>query len=252
MPRYRITIEYDGGPYVGWQYQDNGPSIQGELQTALLALSGEEATVQGAGRTDAGVHALAQVAHFDLSRDWATDRLRDGLNAHLGQQPVSVLEARSVDDDFHARFSAVRRHYVYRIMNRRPKLALDAGRLWRVPVRLDTDAMHEGAQALVGQHDFTTFRASECQAASPVKTLDFIAVYRSGDEIEICTHARSFLHNQVRSIVGSLKQVGEGKWQPGDVARALEARDRAACGPVAPACGLYLARVDYDEAASQR
>ncbi|MGI9464878.1 MAG: tRNA pseudouridine synthase A, partial [Aestuariivirgaceae bacterium] len=176
----------------------------------------------------------------------STDRLRDGLNAHLREHTIAVLAAEAVDDEFHARFSAARRHYIYRIVNRRPKLALDHGKAWQVPVPLSADAMHTAAQALVGQHDFTTFRASECQAASPVKTLDFISVSRHADTIEITTHARSFLHNQVRSMVGSLKMVGEGKWRPGDMERVLKACDRAACGPVAPAHGLYLARVDYE------
>ena len=252
MPRYRIIIEYDGSPFVGWQQQDNGPSVQAALQEALYALSGETTPVLGAGRTDAGVHAFAQVAHFDLSRDWQPDRLRDGLNAHLGQQPVAVLEAHAVGDDFHARFSACRRHYIYRIVNRRPKLALDELRAWRVPVPLDADAMHASAQVLVGNHDFTTFRASECQAASPVKTLDSISVSRQGDTVEISTNARSFLHNQVRSIVGSLKQVGTGKWHPDQIAGALKACDRKACGPVAPAHGLYLARVDYTESSADQ
>ena len=247
MPRYRITIEYDGTPYVGWQQQNNGPSVQAVLQDALHALSGEMTPVLGAGRTDAGVHAFAQVAHFDLSREWQTDKIRDGLNAHLDTHPVAVLAAQAVDDEFHSRFSAGRRHYVYRIVNRRPKLALDEWRAWRVPMPLDADAMHAAAQALVGNHDFTTFRDSGCQAASPVKTLDFISVSRHGDMIEINTNARSFLHSQVRSIVGSLKQVGTGKWHPGQMAKALKARDRKACGPVAPARGLYLARVDYED-----
>ncbi len=247
VPRYRITIEYDGSGFVGWQYQDNGPSIQGTLQKALLALTGETASIFGAGRTDAGVHALAQVAHFDLSHDWPTDRLRDGLNAHLRDCRISVLGAAPASDDFHARFSARRRHYIYRIVNRRPKLTLDDGRAWRVPVPLDSDTMHAAAQALVGQQDFTTFRASECQADSPVKTLDFIAVSRQAEVVEINTYARSFLHHQVRSIVGSLKMVGEGKWHPSDIGRVLKARDRAACGPVAPAHGLYLSRVDYND-----
>ena len=249
MQRYRITIEYDGSPFVGWQQQDNGRSVQAALQEALHALSGDTAPVLGAGRTDAGVHAFAQVAHFDLTREWQTDQLRDGLNAHLGKQPIAVMEAQPVEDEFHARFSALRRHYIYRIANRRPKLALDEWRAWRVPVQLDADAMHASAQALVGNHDFTTFRASGCQAASPVKTLDFISVSRHGDMVEISTNARSFLHHQVRSIVGSLKPVGTGKWPPDQLAAALNARDRKACGPVAPAHGLYLTRVDYAESA---
>ncbi len=245
MPRYSITIEYDGAPYVGWQVQANGPSVQGALIGALKALTQETADVHGAGRTDAGVHAFGQVAHFDLDRVWQTDRLRDGLNAHLRDHPIAVLQALQVADEFHARFSATRRHYLYRIANRRPKLALDAGRMWRVPVALDSDAMHQAAQAFIGNHDFTTFRSSECQAATPQKTLDFMDVSRHADVIEIRTHARSFLHNQVRSMVGSLKLVGEGKWQPSEIALALRARDRTRCGPVAPAHGLYLERVDY-------
>lgn len=250
MPRYRITVEYDGTPYVGWQRQTNGPSVQGCLEAALQALSGESALVQGAGRTDAGVHAYGQVAHFDLAADWHADRIRDGLNAHLREQPIAVLAAAAVDDGFHARFSATRRYYEYRIVNRRPKLALDRDRAWQVAVALDADAMHGAAQCLAGRHDFTTFRASECQAQSPVKTIDAIAVSREGTLIRITAHARSFLHNQVRSIVGSLKLVGEGKWSAGDLRAALDACDRSRCGPVAPAAGLALVQVDYDEAGS--
>ena len=250
MPRYCITIEYDGGPFVGWQRQDNGPSVQSTLEEAVASLSSERITIQGAGRTDAGVHAFGQVAHLDLTKSWDLDRIRDGLNAHLKSHPIAVLDAAIVDHKFHARFSATRRHYLYRIANRRAKLALDRGRLWRVPVPLDAAAMHEAAQVLVGQHDFTTFRASECQAASPVKTLDFVSVSRLGSEVEMAVNARSFLHNQVRSIAGSLKLVGEGKWRLKDLRSALEARDRTSCGPVAPADGLYLVRVDYDKAHS--
>ena len=246
MPRFRITIEYDGGPYVGWQQQENGPSVQSKLQEALEALSGETRQVFGAGRTDAGVHALGQVAHFDLAKDWRPDKVRDGLNAHLKDEPIAVVAVAAVPDDFHARHSAIRRHYLYRIINRRAKLALDRDRAWRVPVPLDADAMHAAAQVLIGQHDFTTFRASECQAKSPVKTLDHLSVSQRLDAIEITTDARSFLHNQVRSIVGSLKLVGEGKWQKDDLEKALKACDRTECGPVAPAHGLYLARVDYE------
>jgi len=245
MPRYRITIEYDGTPFVGWQMQDNGPSVQSALQEALASLSGEEAQVQGAGRTDAGVHALGQVAHFDLAKDWPLDTLRDGLNFHLKPLPVAVLEAAAVDDEFHARFSATARHYRYRIVNRRAPLALAANRAWQVPRPLDVDAMAEAAGVLIGSHDFTTFRSAQCQAKSPVKTLDRLEVERSGDEIEIRAQARSFLHNQVRSIVGSLKMVGEGAWAPGEMRAALEARDRARCGALAPPHGLYLVRVDY-------
>jgi tRNA pseudouridine38-40 synthase len=245
MTRFRLFIEYDGGPFRGWQRQDNGPSVQGAIEAALLALSGEAATVTGAGRTDTGVHAWGQVAHVDLTRDWRPDKLRDGLNAHLRPHPVSVLAAEGAPEDFHARFSAVARHYVYRIVNRRSPLALERGHAWQVMRPLDADAMHHAAQALTGNHDFTTFRSSECQAASAVKTLDRLDVARLGETIEVRASARSFLHNQVRSIVGSLKLVGEGRWEENDLIAALAACDRAACGPVAPPDGLFLARVDY-------
>jgi tRNA pseudouridine38-40 synthase len=247
MPRYKLILEYDGTPFVGWQMQDNGPSVQGRLASAIKAFSGEDCAPRGAGRTDAGVHAQGQVAHFDLAKDWATDKIRDALNAQVRPDPISVLVCEHVADDFDARFSATARHYLYRIVNRRSPLALDRDRAWQVVHRLDAEAMHEAAQSLIGHHDFTTFRSTECQAASPEKTLDRLAVSRSGDEIAIEASARSFLHNQVRSMVGSLKLVGEGKWTTADLKRALDARDRAACGPVAPACGLYLAKVDYGE-----
>jgi tRNA pseudouridine38-40 synthase len=245
MPRYRLLIEYDGGPFVGWQSQANGPSVQSALTEALLSLTQETATVQGAGRTDAGVHALGQVAHMDLAREWRTDRLRDGLNACLRPHPVAVLAAEQVPDTFDARFSAVARHYRYRIVNRRADLAIDRGRAWRVPKPLDAAAMHAAAQRLVGRHDFTTFRSSECQAPSPVKTLDRLDVEREGDEVCVHASARSFLHHQVRSMAGSLQWVGEGRWSSDDLAAALAARERNACGPVAPPEGLYLVRVDY-------
>jgi len=245
MPRYRLTLEYDGGPFVGWQRQDNGPSVQGALEEAIFRLSSEITTVTGAGRTDAGVHAFAQVAHFDLTKEFAPEKVRDALNHFLRPAPVAVIDAEIAAPDFHARFSAVARHYFYRILCRRSPPALERGHVWHVVRALDADAMQAGAQALVGQHDFTTFRSSECQAKSPVKTLDELEVRRAGDEIHIEAQARSFLHNQVRSMVGSLKLVGEGKWRPRDVGRALEAKDRAACGPVAPPEGLYLVRVDY-------
>jgi tRNA pseudouridine38-40 synthase len=245
MPRYKLILEYDGTPFVGWQMQDNGPSVQGRLASAIKAFSGEDTIPRGAGRTDAGVHALGQVAHFDLAKDWATDKVRDALNAHVRPDPISVLACERVADDFDARFSATARHYLYRIVTRRGPLALDRNRGWHVVHALDAAAMNVAAQGLVGNHDFTTFRSAECQAASPVKTLDRLAVTQTGDEVRIEASARSFLHNQVRSMVGSLKLVGEGKWTAADLKRALDARDRGACGPVAPACGLYLAKVDY-------
>jgi tRNA pseudouridine38-40 synthase len=201
--------------------------------------------VHGAGRTDAGVHALGQVAHCDIAKHFVPGRFRDGLNAHLRPHPIGVLSAEIVPDTFEARFSAKKRHYLYRISNRRANLALDIGHAWRFPRRLDSDAMHAAAQRLIGKHDFTTFRDTECQAKSPEKTLDRLDVSRLGDEIHISAVARSFLHNQVRSMVGSLVVVGDGKWQAADLARALEARDRSACGPVAPPDGLYLVKVDY-------
>jgi tRNA pseudouridine38-40 synthase len=245
MPRYKLTIEYDGAPFCGWQIQADQLTVQGVLTAAIEALSGDKLLVQGAGRTDAGVHARAQVAHVDLTKEWDTDTVRDALNAHLRPYPVAVLSAEKVPDDFNARTSAVKRHYLYRIINRRPDLTLEAGRAWRVPRPLDTESMHTAAQRLVGKHDFTTFRSTECQAKSPVKTLDGLSVARSGDDIAITAVARSFLHNQVRSMVGSLVVVGEGKWSADDLTRALAARDRAACGPVAPPDGLYLMKVDY-------
>ena len=245
MPRYKIIVEYDGAPFAGWQYQDNSPSVQRTIMAAIEAFSGEKVMVQGAGRTDAGVHALGQVAHFDLSRERETDTIRDALNAHLRPHPVAILSVEEVAADFDARRSAVRRHYLYRIANRRADLAIERGRAWRVPHPLDAGAMHQAAQRLVGKHDFTTFRSTECQAKSPEKTLDRLDVSRAGDEIHVTAVARSFLHNQVRSMVGSLVPVGDGKWGADDLARALAACDRSACGPVAPPDGLYLVRVDY-------
>lgn len=245
MPRYKLTIEYDGTPFTGWQSQAGGTSVQDALEQAVAIINGAPATVQGAGRTDAGVHALAQVAHVDLVKAWDTFRLRNALNGNLRPHPVSVLEADAVPDDFHARFTALSRHYLYRILNRRSPPALDRGKVWWLPADLDAEAMHEAAQFLVGKHDFTTFRAAQCQAASPVKTLDRLEVARYGELIEIRADARSFLHNQVRSMAGSLRLVGEGRWRPIDLKRVLEAKDRAACGPVAPPEGLYLLRVGY-------
>ena len=245
MPRYRLTIEYDGQPFVGWQFQAQGHSVQGVLEKAVAQINGSPATVHGAGRTDAGVHALGQVAHVDLVRAWDPFVLRNALNANVRPHPVSVLDVQDVGEDFHARFSASGRHYLYRILNRRSPPALDRSKVWWLPMDLESEAMHEAAQCLVGKHDFSTFRAAQCQAASPVKTLDRCDVARYGELIEIRCDARSFLHNQVRSIVGSLKLVGEGKWRRRDLELALAARDRARCGPVAPPDGLYLLKVDY-------
>ncbi len=245
MPRYRLTVEYDGGPFVGWQRQDNGPSVQAALEEAVFKLSSEQVTVTGAGRTDAGVHAYGQVAHVDLAKEFAAEKVRDALNHHLRPAPIAVIDAALAAPDFHARFSATSRHYLYRIACRRAPLALERGHAWHVVHTLDAEAMHAAAQALVGQHDFTTFRAAECQAKSPVKTLDRLDVRRVAHEIRVEASARSFLHHQVRSMVGSLKLVGEGKWRPKQIAEALSACDRSACGPVAPPEGLYLVRVDY-------
>jgi tRNA pseudouridine38-40 synthase len=245
MPRYKLTLEYDGTPFVGWQIQENGPSVQGCLSEAVTAFSGEDAMPRGAGRTDAGVHALGQVAHFDLAKAWPPDKIRDALNAQLRPDPISVLSCEHAADDFDARLSAVARHYLYRIIDRRAPLALERDRAWGVFRVLDAEAMHAAAQVLVGNHDFTTFRSAECQAKSPVKTLDRLEVSRHGEIIRIEASARSFLHNQVRSMVGSLKLVGEGKWTARELKQALQARDRGACGPVAPPRGLYLVKVDY-------
>jgi len=245
MPRYKLTIEYDGTPFSGWQIQETAPTVQGALETAVKAICGEDVRVHGAGRTDAGVHARGQVAHCDIAKSFPRGRLRDGLNAHLRPHPIAILSADIVPGDFEARFSATRRHYLYRIVNTRANLALDIKRVWRVPRALDVVAMHTAAQRLLGKHDFTTFRDTECQARSPEKTLDQLDVTRDGDAVNIVTSARSFLHSQVRSMVGSLVWVGEGRWSADDLSAALAARDRAACGPVAPPEGLYLMRVDY-------
>jgi tRNA pseudouridine38-40 synthase len=245
MPRYKLVIEYDGTPFVGWQFQAVGSSVQQCIEEAITRFTGETVRIQGAGRTDAGVHATHQFAHVDLTRDWPTDTVRDAINAHLRPHPIAILAAERVDDAFNARMSARGRRYLYRILNRRPPMALDADRVWHVKWPLDAERMHAAAQALVGTHDFTTFRSSDCQAASPVKTLSRVDVERIGDEIRVHAAARSFLHHQVRSMVGSLHQVAAGRWTKADLAAALEARDRSRCGPMAPSCGLYLVGVEY-------
>jgi len=245
VPRYKLILEYDGAPFSGWQIQENGLSVQGVLERAVNAATGQAARVHGAGRTDAGVHALGQVAHLDIGRAWARGKLRDAINAHVRPHPIAVLTAEAVPDSFEARFSAVKRHYVYRLINRRADLTIDRGRAWRIAKPLDAAAMQAAARRLVGKHDFTTFRSTECQAKSPVKTLDRLDVVRDGDNVTVTTSARSFLHNQVRSMVGSLVWVGEGRWSADDLSAALEARNRTACGVVAPPDGLYLLRVDY-------
>lgn len=247
MPRYRLLVEYDGTAYAGWQRQSGQPSIQAAIEQAILGFAGELTSLRGAGRTDAGVHALGQVAHVDLGRDWPARTVRDAINAHLQQagDAVSIVDAARVEDSFDARFSAIARHYLYRILNRRAPPALERNRVWWVPKPLDGEAMHVAAQALVGRHDFTTFRSVHCQARSPLRTLDRLDVAREGDIIAVRASARSFLHNQVRSMVGTLKRVGEGAWTGADVAAALAARDRAACAGLAPPSGLYLVQVDY-------
>ncbi|MGA2088069.1 MAG: tRNA pseudouridine(38-40) synthase TruA [Stellaceae bacterium] len=247
MPRYKLTLEYDGTGLVGWQRQGNGLSVQEILETAAERFCGKRVTVFGAGRTDAGVHALAQVAHLDLPRETNLETIRSALNQHVKPHAVSVLNAERVADSFDARRSARGRVYLYRILNRRPPPAVERGRVWHVGPELDAEAMHEAAQALVGKHDFSSFRDTMCQAKSPVKTLDALEVAREGDEIRIEARARSFLHHQVRNMVGTLKLVGAGKWDESDVKKALAARDRRAAGPTAPPEGLYLVRVVYAE-----
>lgn len=248
MPRFKLTIEYDGRPYVGWQRQDNGLAVQEVIERAAAGFSGESVTLFGAGRTDAGVHATAQVAHLDFCRDWAEDTVRDALNAHMREESVTVLSAQKVSDGFDARFSARRRHYLYRILNRRPPAALLRGQVWWVWKPLNIDAMHAAAQRLVGTHDFNTFRSTKCQAKNPVRTLERLDVMRGpGEEVHIHASAQSFLHNQIRSFAGTLKLVGEGRWSVEDVVAALAARDRIRCGPVAPPDGLYLTGVEYTD-----
>jgi tRNA pseudouridine38-40 synthase len=245
MARYKLTLEYDGTGLVGWQRQENGLSVQGALEEAVFRFTGERVTAMAAGRTDAGVHALGQVAHVDLAREWPADTVMSAVNFHVRPAAIAVRAVEAVADGFHARFSAVARHYRYRIVNRASPLALDRERAWGVPPPLDAEAMRRAARRLVGHHDFSSFRAAQCQAKSPVKTLDVLDVQRDGDDIAVLASARSFLHNQVRAMVGSLKLVGEGKWPEAQIAAALAARDRSAAGPTAPACGLYLTRVDY-------
>jgi tRNA pseudouridine38-40 synthase len=247
MTRFRLTVEYDGGPFMGWQRQGHGPSVQQAIEEAVQAITGEHVTLHAAGRTDAGVHALAMSAHVDIARAITPFRLSEGLNARLRPQPVAILKAEVVDDQWHARFSCIGRRYLYRIVNRRAPLALEAGRAWLVQTKLDTEAMHEAAQTLVGHHDFTTFRSVQCQSDSPVKTLDRLDVRRDGDRIEIFAAARSFLHHQVRSMVGCLQLVGRGKWSAQDLAAALYARDRAALGMNAPPEGLYFVEAVYED-----
>jgi len=243
--RFKLTIEYDGADFVGWQRQDNGLGVQQALEQAITAFCGEQVTVFGAGRTDSGVHALAQVGHFDLERETTAYKVCEAMNYHLKDHNVAILEAEVVDDEFHSRFSAIGRSYVYKITNRRAPLVLERGRSWRQKGKIDVVAMHEAAQVLVGKHDFTTFRATNCQAESPVKTLRRLDVERQDEEIRVHVEARSFLHHQVRNLVGTLMLVGRGKWGPDDVAAALAARDRSAGGETAPACGLYLSGVSY-------
>lgn len=246
MPRYRLTLEYDSRPYCGFQAQDGLPSVQGAVEAAVLAFSGETLRLHAAGRTDSGVHALGQVVHIDLGRDWPAQTVANALNAHLRDEAIAVLDAAVAPDDWHARFSATGRRYLYRILNRPGPPALDKGRVWHLRKPLDAGAMHAAAQHLVGHHDFTTFRDLGCQAKSPLKTLDLARVRREADEVVLEFAARSFLHRQVRSMAGTLAEVGLGRWTARDVRDALEAKDRAACGPVAPAHGLYLAGVSYE------
>lgn len=247
MPRFRLDIEYDGSLFAGWQHQADQPSVQQAIEQAIEKFCGEAIRLRAAGRTDAGVHATAQVAHVDLVKAWPSDKVRDAVNAHLqaAGARIAILKATVVSDSFDARFSAIGRHYLYRILNRRAPAALDKGKVWWVPKRLDAGAMHEAAKVLLGRHDFTTFRSTQCQANSPIRTLERLDVSRQGDMVEVRASARSFLHNQVRSMVGSLKRVGDGGWSAADLKTSLEARDRAACGQVAPPDGLFLTGVDY-------
>jgi tRNA pseudouridine38-40 synthase len=247
VTRWRLTIEYHGGPFMGWQRQEHGPSVQQALEEALFRMTGELAAVHAAGRTDAGVHALAMSAHVEIEKTVTAHRLREGLNALVRPQPISVLAVEPVADDWHARFSCIGRRYLYRILNRRAPPALERGKVWHIPVELDVQAMQAGARFLVGRHDFTTFRSVQCQSDSPVKTLDRLEVSRVGEEVHVQAAARSFLHHQVRSMVGCLALVGRGQWQPEDIRRALEARDRSALGFNAPPHGLYFVEAVYSK-----
>ena len=245
MTRWRLTVEYDGGPFMGWQRQEHGPSVQQTLEEALLRMTGEKAAFTAAGRTDAGVHALAMPTHVEINRELTSHRLREGLNALVRPHPISVLSVEQVEGDWHARFSCTGRRYLYRILNRRAPPALDSGKVWHIAVPLELDPMLEGAAFLIGRHDFTTFRSAQCQSDSPVKTLDSLEVSRVGGEIHIRAAARSFLHHQVRSMVGCLALVGRGQWRPSDIQKALEARDRSALGFNAPPHGLYFVEAIY-------
>ena len=251
MPRYRLTIEYDGQPYKGFQAQEVLPSIQGSIERAVKAFSGQTLRLQAAGRTDTGVHATGQVIHIDLERDWRPEVVRDALNAHLMPEPIAVIDAQVAEGDWHARFSATERRYIYRILNRKSPPALDRGKVWHLKKPLDAQAMHDAAQVLIGIHDFTTFRHMQCQAKSPIKTMDVARVWREGEQVLLEFASRSFLHRQVRSMTGTLTEVGIGRWSAADVKAALEARDRRACGPVAPADGLYLVGVKYESGTDQ-
>jgi tRNA pseudouridine38-40 synthase len=247
VTRWRLTIEYDGGPFMGWQRQDNGPSVQQQVESAIFRMTGELATVHAAGRTDSGVHALAMSAHADIEKTLTAHRLRDGLNALVRPDPIAILAAERVANDWHARFSCIGRRYEYRILNRRAPPAIERGHVWHIATPLDVEAMAEGAAMLVGRHDFTTFRSVQCQSKSPVKTLDRLEIVRNGEHIRIEAAARSFLHHQVRSMVGCLAMVGRGQWKPADIKAALDARDRAALGLNAPPDGLYFVEAIYPE-----
>lgn len=245
MPRYRLDIEYDGGPFKGWQSQANGPSVQDAVERAIEKFCGQQVRIAAAGRTDTGVHATGQVAHVDLDKAWPARTVAEAINAHLVPEPVTILQATQVDDDFHARFSATGRRYLYRVMHGRNAPALERGRVWWIKKRLDVEAMARAATALIGLHDFTTFRDAQCQAKSPLKTLDEASVTVAGEEVHLRFAARSFLHRQVRSMTGSLVEVGLGRWPVEELAAALAAADRTRCGTVAPPEGLYLTGVEY-------